>query len=96
MQCRKVFQKKTKNFNVRFFSAMGVRKHHKKYQQINLTPVLVLPLTHPPTTGGTDFFSRSPGPWLHAALAAVIYHLLPYRYGICIFYIYTRATIYYL
>jgi hypothetical protein len=39
------------------FSVRGVQKHDKKIsKKINLTLVLFWPLTHPPTTGVTDFF----------------------------------------
>jgi hypothetical protein len=38
----------------------GVQKHDKKSQKINLTLVLFWPLTHPPTTGVTDFFLGRP------------------------------------
>jgi hypothetical protein len=38
-------------------SVRGVQKHDKKIsKKINLTLVLFWPLTHPPTTGVTDFF----------------------------------------
>ena len=41
------------------FSMRGVQKHDKKnIEKINLTPVLFRTLTHPPTTGVTDFFWR--------------------------------------
>jgi hypothetical protein len=39
------------------FSVRGVKKHGKKYRNfLNLTLVLFRTLTHPPTTGVTDFF----------------------------------------
>jgi hypothetical protein len=39
------------------FSVRGVQKHDTKIsEKINLTLVLFWPLTHPPTTGVTDFF----------------------------------------
>jgi hypothetical protein len=39
------------------FSVRGAQKHDKKIpKKTNLTPVLFWPLTHPPTTGVTDFF----------------------------------------
>jgi hypothetical protein len=38
------------------FSVRGVQKHNKKNREKNLTLVLFWPLTHPPTTGVTDFF----------------------------------------
>jgi hypothetical protein len=75
---RKVFIKKSTKFQNRFFSrcfshvfgrfsVRGVKKHDKKHRKINLTLVLFWPLTHPPTTGVTDFglFAgplRGPGP----------------------------------
>jgi hypothetical protein len=37
------------------FSVRGVQKHDKKYHTQNLTPSLFHTLTHPPTTGATDF-----------------------------------------
>jgi hypothetical protein len=43
------------------FSVRGVQKHDKKnIEKINLTLVLFWPLTHPPTTGVTDFFYWRP------------------------------------
>jgi hypothetical protein len=64
---RKVFTKNsTKNPKPTFsrflyhvfgrFSMRGVQKHDKKHRKINLTLVLFRTLTHPPTTGVTDFF----------------------------------------
>jgi hypothetical protein len=44
------------------FSVRGVKKHGKKIDKINLTLVLFWPLTHPPTTGLTDFFLAAPCP----------------------------------
>jgi hypothetical protein len=63
--CIRIF---CKNFSTRFFcknvfcgvselpSLRNTRKHDKKIsEKINLTLVLFWPLTHPPTTGVTDF-----------------------------------------
>jgi hypothetical protein len=47
-------------FLLRFgrFSVRGVQKHDQKnIGKINLTPSLFRTLTHPPTTGVTDFFA---------------------------------------
>jgi hypothetical protein len=77
--CRKVFTKNStkspKPIFSRFFfnqvfgsfsSVRGVQKHDKtNIEKINLTLVLFWPLTHPPTTGVTDFFligGPLPGP----------------------------------
>jgi hypothetical protein len=38
----------------------GVQKHDKKYRKKNLTLVRFRTLTHPPTTGVTDFFFGGP------------------------------------
>jgi hypothetical protein len=49
------------------FSVRGVQKHDfKKNVEKNLTPVLFWPLTHPPTTGVTDFFFWRPLGHVHA------------------------------
>jgi hypothetical protein len=73
--CRKAFTKKsTKKPKPIFsdfvyhlfgrFSVKGVLKYCKKgIKQINLTLVFLLPLTHPPTTGVTDFLLLLPAPW---------------------------------
>jgi hypothetical protein len=42
------------------FSVRGVQKHDKKNIEKNLTLVRFWPLTHPPTTGVTDFFFAGP------------------------------------
>jgi hypothetical protein len=43
------------------FSMRGVKKHDKKHiEKTNLTLVLFRTLTHPPTTGATDFFFPAP------------------------------------
>jgi hypothetical protein len=42
------------------FSMRGVQKHEKKNLKRNLTLVLFRTLTHPPTTGVTDFFLPAP------------------------------------
>jgi hypothetical protein len=81
--CRKVFLKKsTKNpkptfsrfFLSRFWAFLdegSSKTRLKKYRKINLTLVLFRTLTHPPTTGVTDFFFAGPllvacGLWLVA------------------------------
>ena len=46
------------------FSVRGVQKHDKKIsKKINLTLVLFRTLTHPPTTGVTDFLFVFAAPW---------------------------------
>jgi hypothetical protein len=42
------------------FSVRGVQKHDKKISKKNLTLVLFRALTHPPTTGVTDFCFGGP------------------------------------
>jgi hypothetical protein len=59
--CRKVFTNNStrspKPTCFGRFSVREVQKHDKKIsKKINLTLVLFWPLTHPPTTGVTDFF----------------------------------------
>jgi hypothetical protein len=60
------------------FSMRGVQKHDKKnVKKINPTPVLFRTLTHPPTTGVTDFgFSFLPAPW-HVGPSACAYATAP-------------------